>query len=135
MTLIPLLAAVLLVSSLTATMLAASGALARLGGDRRAAVEASLVLESMLAKARVEHAELLNTLAPGEQRVLPVGAPPGWTVTATASREAHGELLWLQVVVARSNDLGQLQAGQRGTLILARTMADTAIVIDSRPRF
>jgi hypothetical protein len=135
MTLIPLLVATLLVASLGVTMLAASAALARLGGDRRAAVEATFVLESMLARARVEQAALLNTLAPGQRRVLPVTAPPGWLVAATASREPTGDLLWLEVEVERRDASGAIQAAHRGTLILAHTAADTAIVIESRPRF
>lgn len=135
MILLPLLLCLLLVQSLTTAMVGASAALARLGGDRRAAVEAILVLESSLARARVDHAAVLDALAQGEQRSLPVSAPPGWTVLATASREPTGDLLWLQVVVERRDAAGQLQGGQRGTLILAHATADTAIVIDSRPRF
>ena len=135
MTLIPLLAAALLIASLSATMLAASAGLARLGGDRRAAVEATLILESTLARARVEHAALLNALVPGERRVVPVSAPPGWQVAARASRELAGDLLWLQVEVERHDGAGVVQAAQRGTLILALTAADTAIVIEHRPRF
>ena len=135
MILLPLLVCLLLVQSLTTAMLAASGALARLGGDRRAAVEALLVLETTMARARVDQAADLDALAQGERRVLPVSAPPGWVARVTASREATGDLLWLEVEVERRDAAGQLQAGQRGTLILAHTTADTAIVIDSRPRF
>lgn len=135
MTILPILGALLLATSLTTTMLAASAALARLGGDRRAAVEAALVLETSLARARVEHAALLAALANGARATLPVTAPPGWTASATASREATGDLLWLEVEVVRRDDAGQVQAAERGTLILAHTMADTAILIDSRPRF
>jgi hypothetical protein len=134
-TLIPLLAATLLLASLNLTMLAASAALARLGGDRRAAVEATLLLESALAHARVEHAAALSALANGERASLAVTVPPGWTATAAASREATGDLLWLQVEVERRNHAGVVQAAGRGTLILGVTAADTAIVIDSRPRF
>jgi hypothetical protein len=135
MNLLPLLATLLLVTSLTTTMLAASAALARLGGDRRQAVEAALVLETSLARARVEHVSLLNAMVPGDRQTLSVGAPPGWHVAATASREANGDLLWLEVEVTRHDDAGHLQAAERGTLILAHTTADTAILIDSRPRF
>lgn len=135
MILLPLLLALLVVQSLTLSMLGASAALARLGGDRRAAIEASLMLESSLARARVEHQATLAGLAPGELRVLPLTAPVGWTVAATASREASGDLLWLVVSVERSDAAGVPQAGGRGTLILTNVTADTAIVIDSRPRF
>lgn len=135
MTLIPLLAAIIMVGSLTVTMLAASARAARLGGDRRAAVEAALVLESSLARARVEHAATLNTVLPGQVVPLTVAAPSGWAVAATASREAHGDLLWLVVSVERRDPSGTVTAGRRGTLILAYSNADTAIVIDSRPRF
>lgn len=135
MTFIPLLAALLLVGSLTATMLTASARAARLGGDRRAAVEASLILESALARARVEHAQALNAVRPGQVVPLTVAAPSGWVVEATASREAVGDLLWLVVTVERRDPNGTLQAGRRGTLLLAYSDADTAIVIDRRPRF
>ena len=91
MTIIPLLVALLLVSSLSVIMLAASAATARLAGDRRLAVEAALTLETALARARVEQAAVLNALANGERRNLSVSGPPGWTVIATASREATGD--------------------------------------------
>lgn len=135
MILLPVLLCLLLVQSLTTAMLGASGAMARLGGDRRAAVEALLILESTMARARVEQAAMLDALAQGERRVLQMSPEPGWTATVTASREAIGDLLWLEVVVERRDAAGRLQAGQRGTLILAHVAADTAIVIDSRPRF
>ena len=135
MTLLPLIAAYLLVGSLTWTMLAASAATARLGGDRRAAVEAALMLESSLARARIDHAATLNSMLPGQVLPLAVPAPTGWTVHASASRELVGDLLWLVVNVERRDADGILLAGRRGTLILAYSSADTAIVINSRPRF
>ena len=135
MTFIPLLVALLLVSSLSATMLAASAATARLSGDRHLAVEAAMALETALARARVTHATTLDTLSPGSRLDLAATSLPGWQVQVAASREATGDLLWLQVSVERRNDAGQLLAADRGTLILTHTAADTAIVIESRPRF
>ncbi len=135
MILLPLLLCLILVQSLTTAMLGASAALARLGGDRRAAVEATLVLETTMARARVEHAATLDALANGERQTLPTAVPTGWTASVTASREPTGNLLWLEVVVERHDDAGQLQSARRGTLLLAHATADTAIVIDSRPRF
>jgi hypothetical protein len=135
MILLPVLLTLLLVQSLTLSMLGASAALARLAGDRRQAVEATLMLESTLARARIEHQTALATLAPGEQRTLSVAPPPGWIARVVASREGSDDLIWLVVTVERRDDLGRLQAARRGTLILARITADTAIVIDSRPRF
>jgi hypothetical protein len=133
-TLVAALLVIVLVQSLTAAMLSASAALARLGGDRRAAVEATIALESVLAEARVHHADAIASVAPGQDQALLVAAPPGWTARATASREATGDLLWLRVEVRRVDAAGQVLAGQRGTLILARTTADTALVITTRPQ-
>jgi hypothetical protein len=135
MILLHTLLTLLLVQSLTLTMLGASAALARLGGDRRAATEAALMLESVLARARVDHQVTLASLAPGQLRTLSATPPPGWIARVTASREGSGDLVWLVVSVERRNPFGATEAAGRGTLILARTAADTAIVIDSRPRF
>jgi hypothetical protein len=135
MILLHTLLTLLLVQSLVLSMLAASAALARLGGDRRAATEATLMLESVLARARVDHQATLASLGPGELRTLSSTPPPGWIARVTASREGSGDLVWLVVTVERRNALGTAEAADRGTLILARTTADTAIVIDSRPRF
>jgi hypothetical protein len=135
MILMYLLFALVLVQSLTLAMLGSSAALARLGGDRRAAIEATLILEGSLAEARVDHQATIAALAPGEVRVLALSPPAGWVTHATASRENHGELVLLAVSVARYGAAGHLQASRRGTLILALVAADTAIVIDSRPRF
>jgi hypothetical protein len=133
--LVPLLLVLLLAQSLTVASLGATAAVARLSGDRRAAVEASAALETALARARVQHADDLAEVSPGSRTVLPVIGPPGWETTAVVTRELGSELLRLEVQVMRRGSDGVPFAGRRGTLLLELVAADTAIVIGSRPGF
>jgi hypothetical protein len=133
--LVPLLLVLLLAQSLTVASLGATAAVARLSGDRRAAVEASAALETAIARARVQHSSELAAVPPGSLVVLPVTGPPGWETTATARRESGSELVYLEVRVLRRGVDGVPLAGRRGTLLLELVAADTAIVIGSRPGF
>lgn len=133
--LLPVLLVLVLAQSLLAVTALASGAAARLSGDRRAAVEAVAALETATAHARVDHRGTLDTLSAGTAVSLPVAEPAGWTITATARREFASPLIVLRVAVVRRAADGTPLAGRRGTLLLEAITADTAIVIGSRPRF
>lgn len=130
-----LLLVLVLAQSLAMVSLGATAAVARLSGDRRAAVEAGAALESALAESRVDHALTLANLAEGTVQPLPVSGPAGWQTTATAWREPGSRFVRLVVVVRLYRSDGVAIAGRRGTLLLEQVAADTAIVIGSRPRF
>lgn len=135
MALLPAMALLLLVESLAALSLAATTARLRLVGDRRLAVEASLALETAMARARLGADSLLAAWPPAT--VAPLAAPPvaGWQVTVVAEREGASPVVRLRVAVLRRGANGHPVAARAGTLLLVTGTADTAIVLDNRPRF
>lgn len=128
------LAVVLLLESLAAITLVATAARVRVVADRRWAIEAGLALESAMAHARVAHDSALAALPPGAAITLAPPLVPGWRVTVHASREPATSVARLDVAVERRTSTGGLFAARRGTLLLVVGSADTAIVLDSRPR-
>ena len=135
MALLPALVLLLVVESLAALSLAATTARLRLVGDRRQATEASLVLETAMVRARLQADSVLATWPPAT--VSPLAPPPvaGWEVTALAEREGFSPVVRLRVTVLRRGASGHPVAARAGTLLLVAGSADTAIVLDNRPRF
>ncbi len=134
MALVPALLLVLLLESLGAIGLAATAARIRLVADRRLAIEAEFALDHAMASARIGGDSLLATWPPGTVGALPVATLPGWEVTARAERDGASPVVRLRVRVRRRDGGGALVAAREGTLLLALTGADTAIVLDNRPR-
>lgn len=125
---------VLVVESLAAVALAAAAARTRLVADRRWAFEAEAALETAMATARVTHDSALAALPPGGSQALAPPVVAGWEVAVVAGREATGSVVHLGVAVRRRDAGGRLVSARRGTLLLVASAADTAIVLDSRPR-
>ncbi len=134
MALVPALLLVLLLESLGAIGLAATAARIRLVADRRLAIEAGFALDHAMASARLGGDSLLATWPAATVGALPVASLPGWEVTAEAEREGASPVVRLRVRVRRRDGGGTIVAAREGTLLLVRTGADTAIVLDNRPR-
>ena len=129
------LAILLLAEGLAAGLLASVGARARLAADQRLLLEADLAVGSALARSRVEHDSLLARLAPGASVVLPPPSIEGWQVAARAARDPAAALVELEVTVRRGTPPGRDAVLRRGTLLLRIGPADTALVMDDRPRY
>lgn len=134
MALVPALLLVLLLESLAAISLAATAARIRLVADRRLAIEAGFALEHAMANARIGGDSLLASWPAATVGAIPVAPVPGWEVAAQAERDGTAPVVRLRVRVRRRDGAGALVAAREGTLLLASTGADTAIVLDNRPR-
>lgn len=134
MALVPALLLILLVESLAAVGLAATAGRIRLVADRRLAIEAGYALEHAMASARIGADSLLASWPAATVGAIPVTPIPGWEVAAQAERDGAAPVVRLRVRVGRRDGAGVLVAAREGTLLLAITGADTAIVLDNRPR-
>lgn len=134
MALLPALLVVLLLEALAAVSLDAAAARSRMVADRRLAIEGDLALETAIARARVVHDTTIAAVGPGARLSLTPPSVAGWEVRVDASREVASALVRLDVSVIRRDLAGQPRAARRGTLLLVAGAADTAIVLDDRPR-
>jgi len=127
------LALVLVLEGLCALAAMATLARVRLAGDDRLAVEGWLVAASALAEERVARQGDLRELADGQRLA------SGWTSRADGWRwrtdlVRTGALVQLVVTAERRNDLGELRAGRRFTLLLHHLPSDTVQVLAHRAR-
>lgn len=129
------LLALLLVEAAAAIALVLAASEAHLVSDRRLSIEAGLALESAVAQARLAGDSVIAALTPGQYATL--AAPPvvGWRTTAAAQRADTLPLAELTVSVARGDPRGGVLVQRRVTLLLSIESADTALVLDSRPRW
>ncbi|HET9064500.1 MAG TPA: hypothetical protein VFN22_01605 [Gemmatimonadales bacterium] len=124
-----------LVEAAAALALSALLSTARLVAERRSTIEAELVLEHVLAEVRVAGDSATAALPPGGGTALPVPAIPGWRATAQARRADTLPLAALTVVVWREDGAGRPLVERRTTLLLSILSADTATMLDNRPRW
>jgi len=124
-----------LVEAAAALALVAMLSTARLVAERRSAIEAELVLEHVVAEVRVAGDSATAALPPGGGVALPVPAIAGWRATAQAERADTLPLVALTVVVWREDGAGRPLVQRRSTLLLSITSADTATMLDNRPRW
>lgn len=135
MALLPALLVVVLLESLAALTLTATAARLRMVADRRMAIEADLALERGIAAARLGNDSLLASWPPATTASLVPPVVPGWEVEVLVEREGAAPVVRLRVGVLRRGPSGHPQAARRATLLLLTGAADTAIVLDNRPRF
>jgi len=132
--LVLVLAATMLLGSLTLLALHAAVIRVRLAADARWRMEGELVASTALAATRIGHAADLDTLADGGTMVLPTTErPDGWSWHAEAARA--GSLIRIVVFARRRASDGSSWAARRASLMLARDPADTVRVLGSRARF
>lgn len=125
----------IMVEAAAALALVALLSTARLTSERRQAVEAELVLEHVVAEVRVTGDSATAALPPGGGVALHVPVIPGWQATARATRADTIPLAALTVVVWREDGAGSPLAERRATLLLSIASADTATILNNRPRW
>lgn len=125
----------ILVEAAAALALVALLSTARLVSERRQAILAELVIETVVAEVRVTGDSATAALPPGGGVTLPVPAIPGWRTTAAAIRADTLPLAALTVVVWREDGAGRPLVERRATLLLSITTADTATILNNRPRW
>lgn len=125
----------IMVEAAAALALVALLSTARLVSERRSAIEAELVLGSVVAEVRVTGDSATAALPPGGGVALSVPAIAGWRATAWARRADTLPLAALTVVVWRQDGAGRPLVQRRTTLLLSITSADTATILSNRPRW
>ena len=132
--LVLVLAASVLVGSLTLVALHAVAIRVRLVSDARWRIEGALIASSALAQTRLAHRADLDTLADGAALTFPtVARPDGWSWYAGAAR--RGAVIRITVVATRRATDGNAFAAHRTSLLLTRDPADTVRVLAQRARF
>jgi hypothetical protein len=132
--LVMVLAAAVLMESLTLLALRAAIIHVRLVADERGRVEGQLVAATALATARIVHRADLVALGDGDVVRWPaVRRSDGWSWHAEAVRT--GSLIRLVAIAERRSSDGTVFAAHRASLLLARDTADTVRVLGRRPRF
>lgn len=127
------LLALILVEGSALLALQLAGAEARLVADRRVALEAEWALTTATTVARLVVDSTAGALAPGQLVILPAPPVSGWDTEAVVERPGSSALVVLRVQVGRGSAVDGNHAARRGTLLLARRSADTAIVLEKRP--
>ncbi len=125
----------ILVEAAAALALVALLSTARLVRERRSAIEAELVLGTVVAEVRVTGDSATAALPPGGGVALPVPVISGWRATAQATRADTLPLAALTVVVWRQDGAGSPLVERRTTLLLSIASADTATILSNRPRW
>ncbi len=120
--LLSLLVLTLLVQAVLAGLLLAMLGRSRVVRAQRAAIEAQLVVQSVLAEGRV-HFATASVLPEGEPHSLAGEYPGGWRWELVALR--RGDLVVLRGAVSRGTAPESPLAGASATLLLRRGPSDT----------
>jgi Tfp pilus assembly protein PilV len=132
--LVLVLAATVLLGSLTLLALHAAVIRVRLAADARWRIEGELVASTALAATRIGHRADLDTLTDGATMVLAtIERPDGWSWHAEVARA--GALIRIVAFARLRASDGSSWAARRASLMLARNPADTVRVLGSRARF
>jgi hypothetical protein len=128
------LAATVLIGSLTLVALQAALVESRLVSDAHWRTEGAAVVATGLATVRVAHRADLDTLSDGAAlSVAAVTRADAWTWSASAERS--GAVIRLSVSALRRATDGSIYAARRASLLLSRNPADTVRVLARRARF
>jgi hypothetical protein len=128
------LAATVLIGSLTLVALQGALVRSRLVSDARWRAEGAAVVATALATARVAHRADLDTLSDGAVlSLIATTRSDGWSWSASALRS--GALIQLSATALRSAADGSIHAARRASLLLSRDPADTVRVLAQRARF
>jgi hypothetical protein len=132
--LVLVLAATVLLGSLTLLALHAAAIRVRLAADVRWRIEGEMVASTALAATRIGHRADLDTLTDGATMVLPTTErPDGWSWHAEVARA--GALIRIVAFARKQASDGSSRAARRASLMLARDPADTVRVLGGRARF
>jgi hypothetical protein len=132
--LVMVLAATVLVGSLTLVALQGALVQSRLVSDARWRAEGAAVVATALATVRVAQRADLDTLSDGAVlSVTAVTRADGWTWSASALRS--GAVIRVSASALRHAADGSIYAARRASLLLSRNPADTVRVLAQRARF